>query len=602
MARNATEGASWPDLHRVRRAIVVIDVAESVRLMQEHEDDVIDRWRRFVNEVRTQLLPAHGGRLVKSLGDGLLLEFEHVAEAVAVAAELQRRVEPYNVDREPRAHIRLRCGIHEAGVVVDDLDIYGAGVNLAARLASLSSPGGIAVSAEVRDRLVPGLDPDFTDLGECFVKHLAQPIRAFAWVPPPEPSRGAGPTGAEATRQEMAHSLAVLPFVTARDDPRAELVSDVLVDSLIAALSARPELNVMSRLSSAALVGRDPLPSGFVRSLGASVALRGDCSLSGDQVRVTVELLDLRSDAVIWSADRSGRIADLVRPDNEFVVWTCASVGRELLRLDALAVSALPMPTLESHALHWGAVSLMHRSSRTDFLRVQDMLEHLIDRHGSHASPRAWMAKWHVLRTTRGLVDNPHDEARRAIDQARRAVAVDPGCALALAMEGFVHCHLRRDLETAAQRLDEACAAGPSESLAWLFRGAVHAFSDEGEAGVACVRRALALSPIDPLAYYYESLAAAAEVAAGHHQQAIELATRSLGRNAMHTSTYRTLAIAQVLAGQVDEARRTVARLLVLEPGLTIDRFRARVPAGDRPIAERFARALAEAGVPQQAG
>ena len=158
---------------------MVVDVVESVRLMQANEADVIDRWRRFVREVRTEVLPAHGGRLVKSLGDGLLLEFESVPPAVAASLEIQRRIAPYNLEREPCATIAMRIGIHIADVVVDDMDVYGSGVNLAARLGELAAPGEVVASAEARDALTEGLDADVHDLGECFVRHLVEPIRAY---------------------------------------------------------------------------------------------------------------------------------------------------------------------------------------------------------------------------------------------------------------------------------------------------------------------------------------------------------------------------------------------------------------------------------------
>src|SRR5580765_3487201 len=173
------EPIDWPELSRQRRAIVVVDVVESVRLMQANEADVIDRWRRFVNEVRTQVLPAHGGRLVKSLGDGLLLEFGTVPAAVAASLDVQRRIMPFNVGRDANAVMGLRIGVHVAEVVVDALDIYGAGVNLAARLADLAAPGEIAASAEARDALAEGVDADLHDLGECFLRRIDEPVRAY---------------------------------------------------------------------------------------------------------------------------------------------------------------------------------------------------------------------------------------------------------------------------------------------------------------------------------------------------------------------------------------------------------------------------------------
>src|SRR6185369_10494691 len=144
------------------RTVVVVDVVESVRLMEQHEDDTIRRWQSFVGEVVTQLLPPRGGRLVKSLGDGLMLEFESVPPAIQCALAMQQAIQPHNQGRPSEQWMCLRIGAHVADIVVDERDIYGSGVNLAARLATLAGPGEIVVSAEVRDGLVPGLDADVT--------------------------------------------------------------------------------------------------------------------------------------------------------------------------------------------------------------------------------------------------------------------------------------------------------------------------------------------------------------------------------------------------------------------------------------------------------
>lgn len=591
----------WPELRQQRRVIVVVDVVESVRLMQANEADVIDRWRRFVNEVRTQSLPLHGGRLVKSLGDGLLLEFEAVPAAVACAMELHRRVAPFNSGRDPAAAIRLRSGVHVADVVVDELDVYGSGVNLAARLATLAEPGETVVSAEVRDALVPGLDPAFVDLGECYLKHLDAPVRAFRLAtaaPAPLAMPGAAPRAAPLP---LSATLIVVPFSCSAETRESRVVADVIADSLISALAAWPELRVISGMSSMTLGGRGALPPGFLRALGADFALTGACQVDGDGVEVSFELVETRHGSGVWSGGRRERVSALLAPGCELIGRACSEVAAAVANIETFRASILPLPSLESHAIQIGAVAMMHRSARGEFERARDMLEHLVDRHARIAAPRAWLAKWYVLRATRGLMENPAEDARRALEQTRRALDADPGCALALAMEGFVRCHLLRDLDSASKRLAEATAIGPNEPLAWLFRGVVHAFRDEGHDAVVCTERALKLSPIDPLRYYFDSLAAAASVAASQWDRAIELAQRSLQANALHISTYRTLAIAQTLGGHQAAAEQTTQRMLALDPSFTVERFLARVPTGSSAIGLRFAQALRQAGVPQGA-
>lgn len=173
------EVGELPELKSVRRAILVVDLVESVRLIQDHEADVIDRWRRFVSEVRTQVIAPRAGRMVRHLGDGMLLEFEDPHLAMGAALDIQHAMQRYNVGRDAAACMHLRVGAHLTEIKVDELDIFGPGVNLVARLAGLAAPGAIVCSAEFKEALVPWLDAEFEDLGDCWLKHIDRPVRAY---------------------------------------------------------------------------------------------------------------------------------------------------------------------------------------------------------------------------------------------------------------------------------------------------------------------------------------------------------------------------------------------------------------------------------------
>src|SRR5678815_4668731 len=162
--------ADLPELHRERRAVLVADLVESVRLIAEDEEDAVRRWTAFLGDITSHVLAQHGGRLVKSLGDGLLLEFSTASRAVECALAMRNGIGRQNRQAPAHRAMQLRFGLHVADIVVDSLDIYGAGVNLAARLATLGRPSDIVVSAEARDQFVPGLDPELDDMGECFLK------------------------------------------------------------------------------------------------------------------------------------------------------------------------------------------------------------------------------------------------------------------------------------------------------------------------------------------------------------------------------------------------------------------------------------------------
>lgn len=586
--------SQWPELHRARRAIVVVDVVESVRLMQQHEQDVIERWRRFVNEVRTLWLPRHGGRLVKSLGDGLLMEFDRVAPALAASLDLQKALIPLNSGRSVDSMLELRTGIHAADVVIDDLDVYGSGVNLAARLCGLAEPGQIVVSAEVRDEIVPGMDADVEDLGECWLKHVDEPVRAYRII-------GATPTPAwqpTARVRSLRPTVAVIPLAVSHGTPDAALLGDALVDELIASLSRSPELTVISRLSTLSFRGRDDVVAGVRTHLHADYLVSGTLHVSLDKLRLLVELTETASGNVIWAGHLQGEVHAVFTGTDPLIGELAAQLHHSLARRQVERTRSQAFVHLDSYCLLMAAVSLLHGVSWADFERARQMLEHLIERDRHHPAPHAWLAKWHVLKVQQGWSQDMARDAQAALACTRRALDVDPQSALSLAIDGFVHCNLLKDLDTANACQEQALTANPNEPLAWLFLGLVHAFKGEGVQAQTATQRAMALSPLDPMRYFIDSLSATAALAAGQWQTAIEHARRSLRLNRTHTSTLRALTIAQVQLGLSDEARSTAATLMRLEPQLTIKRYLERSPSHGYPTGVLWSESLAAAGVP----
>ncbi|HZT55315.1 MAG TPA: adenylate/guanylate cyclase domain-containing protein [Burkholderiaceae bacterium] len=590
------EPIDWPELSRQRRAIVVVDVVESVRLMQANEADVIDRWRRFVNEVRTQVLPAHGGRLVKSLGDGLLLEFGTVPAAVAASLDVQRRIMPFNVGRDANAVMGLRIGVHVAEVVVDALDIYGAGVNLAARLADLAAPGEIAASAEARDALAEGVDADLHDLGECFLRRIDEPVRAYR-IETPDSDRSF--LALSDKPPDLTPTVAFIPPLPLDSSNANPGLGELIADGVIGRLSRNALLKVISRLSSSALKGRGLAAGEIGKLLDAAYVLSGSYTVGNQRIVVDLELCDTRSGVAVWGDRLAAPLADLIETDSVLIGAAADAVSHHVVEHALKGAMQRSLPTLSSYAVYLGALSLMHRASRTEFERAKELLDHLIDRHRRVPTPRAWLAQWYVLRLTRGWSREAASDVGLAMNQAQRAIDLDSSCGLAYAMAGFVQCHLKQDLEAADELYGQALDANPNEAIAWLFKGVLHTFKGEGPAALEASDRALSLSPLDPLRYYYYSLAASAAVAAGNYGRAIDLATRSLRSNRTHTSTYRALAMAQALSGREQEARATATQLLVLEPDFTVSGFLRRSPSGRTAAGALYADALRVAGVPE---
>ena len=590
------ESSSTPHPDRVVKAVLVMDVVESVRLIEANEEEAVQRWQRMVEQIKNEVLARHGGRLVKSLGDGLMLEFPHVQPAIAAAFAIQRASAVVNADLPASRQMLLRVGAHVGTLISDDHDVYGHGVNLAARLTTLAGPGEIVVSADVREQLTAVLDADIEDLGECYLKHVREPVRAYR-VGPPGP-RPVIETGMSMTA-DLRPAIAVIPFTARGNDPETLVLGEIVADEVISSLSRTDDMHVISRLSTTAFRDRAATLAEIGALLHANYILSGSYRVSGTQITLAAELAETKSGHIVWSDSLRAEIPGVLSGEDELVERIVLAIGAAIVTREIQRAQSQPLPTLESYTLLMGSIALMHRLSPKEFERAREMLQALIDRLPRQAIPRAWLAKWHVMRVWQGWSDDPQQDARRALDDTKRALDVDPRCSLALAIDGLVHTNLLKRLDVAADRYQQAIDANPNDSLAWLLKGTLHAFKGEGGLAVAGTTRALRLSPLDPVRYYYDSLAAAAALSADDYEGAIELARRSLRANRTHSSTLRALAVAQWQAGRAEEARATVAELMRLEPTLTVSNWIARSPTTGYETGRVWSTALRMAGVPE---
>jgi tetratricopeptide (TPR) repeat protein len=302
---------------------------------------------------------------------------------------------------------------------------------------------------------------------------------------------------------------------------------------------------------------------------------------------------------VIWGDRFNTTLAAAFDPEEPLAARIVGELTRAILQQELQLALTLPLPTLESYTVLFGAITLMHRATRDEFDRSRLMLEYLSERQGRRGAAHAWLAKWHVLRVVQGWSPDPDQEASQAMSRTRRALDANPHNALALAIAGLVHGYLHKDLDTAGRLYEDALRAGPNEPLAWLFSATRNAYLGEGALAEAAADKALRLSPLDPMRYFFDSLGATAVLASSNWPRAVELAQRSIRANRSHASTWRTLIYALVMLERVDDARAAVGELLAIEPGFTVSRFQQRFPGRDGPMAAPWARALSMAGLPE---
>lgn len=581
------------DLHATR-TLLFADVVESVRLFRQDESRAISHWLGLVDHIGADILPRCGGRLVKRMGDGILLEFDQVSSALSAAFAIHHACHRSNQGLPVERHLLLRIGIEVAEVVVLQGDVLGHGVNMAQRLTMLAGPGETVLSARAREQIIPELDGDVEDLGECYLKHVAEPIHVYRAGPP-----GVNPVvdqGFDA--RQLLPAIAVVPFETRHAGADTRLIGEALAEELIKILSRSHDLTVISRLSTSPFRSRDMTTEIIGAHLKANYIITGSYVVEGDDISLQAELAEAKSGRIIWADSLKSRVQNLIGSHSEIMDDMVYEVRSAIAVRELRRVHTQALPSLQSYTLLMAALTLMHRMSPRDFDEARHLLLTLTDRNSREPLPQAWLAKWHVLRVQQGWSPDPRQDASEALQCTRRALSSDPDCSLALAVDGIVHTTLLKRLDIASERYDKAIVSNPNESLAWLLRGTMYAFMGQGSRAMADTQWALRLSPFDPHRHFYESLAGTACLAAGQYERALRHGQRSLMANKTHTSTLRVIAIAQWRLGYADDARQTVAKLLKLDPGLTVARYLERTPAAAFETGRDWSDALRQAGLP----
>jgi class 3 adenylate cyclase/TolB-like protein len=464
--------ASAERMARRLRAMLFVDVVDSVRLIQQDQESTIQRWRNYVSEVTRDDVQQRQGRMVKALGDGMLVEFESAIDAVECALSMQARIERSEAAFPPEQRIRLRMGIHLADVIIDDLDLYGDGVNLAARLRDLGGPQEIVISAAVRDQLIDGLDVTIEDLGERHLKGMQRPVRAFrAWAPTRAERRGGGALQRAAERP----SIAVLPFRNVSGERANDFLGDLIAEDVTGDLSRQIDLFVISPLSTRPFRDRLYEPRNVADVLGVRYVLAGSMQTSGTRLRITAELTEAESGHVIWADRFEGPLTDILELQDRLSREMTKRVVPYVRQIELQRARAKRFEDLTAYERTIRAIDHLHRSSHEDYQLARDLLDSAIQLEPQYVAPRAWLAYWHVRRVGQGWSPDAKQDSVDAKRHAEAALEIDHNDPWALSVYGVVAAYLLKDLETAIARYDRALAinpsAAPGRSEQWLFPG-----------------------------------------------------------------------------------------------------------------------------------
>ncbi len=529
----------------------------------------------------------HRGRIVKTTGDGLLVEFASVVDALRCAAEMQTALAENNAPLPPDRRIAFRIGIHQGDIVVEDGDIFGDGVNVAARLEGLSEPGGICVSARVQEDAAGRLALAFEDMGDQALKNIARPVRVYrvrleSPHPNPPPHAGEGgaliPGSSPGTRVGAAEppalalpdkpSIAVLPFANMSGDPEQEYFADGMVEEIITALSRIRWLFVIARNSSFTYKGQAVDVKQVGRELGVRYVLEGSVRKGGNRVRITAQLIDALSGAHLWADRFDGSLEDVFDLQDKVAI-SVAGVIEPTLRQSEIDRARRKRPdSLDAYDLYLRALPCAFVSMPEDADKALALLGKAIELEPDYAAAHAIIAFCHEQRYLRGGLQEATRNA--ALRHARHAIAAGGDDAVALATAGFVIAVCGRDFETALTAFDRSFALSSSSALSLSFSSIVRAWKGDDAIAVEHGNRALRLSPFDPLIYLPYVGLAYAHFAAGRFEETVAAASLAIQSNPRFTVPQILHTAALGCLDRKEDAKTAVQRLIELVPGLTI--------------------------------
>jgi TolB-like protein/class 3 adenylate cyclase len=589
------------EMSRTRRlaAILAADVSGYSRLMEADEEGTLERLEMQRRELLDPRIAEHKGRIVKTTGDGLLVEFASVVDAVRCAVELQEAIAERNAGTEEGSRIEWRIGINLGDVLVEGDDLYGDGVNIASRIEALADAGGVFVSNTVYDHVHGRLPFAFEDLGEQRVKNISRPLRVYR-VRNAAPSSGpAGPAAPPALPLPGKPSIAVLPFANLSDDPQQEYFTDGMVEEIITTLSRIPLLFVIARNSTFSYKGRSVDVKQIARELGVRYVLEGSVRKSGNRVRITAQLVDATTGVQLWADRFDGLLEDVFELQDQ-VAMAVAGVIEPALRQAEIERARRKRPgSLDAYDLYLRALPHAFVLMPEDADKALPLLAKAIELEPEFAAAHALIAWCHEQRYLRGGMQ---EEARlAALHHARQAIASGGDDAAALATAGFVTAVTGHDFETALSAFDRSFALSGSSSLALGFSSIVRAWRGDDSIAVEQANRALRLSPFDPMAILPYVGLAYAHFAAGRFEEAAAAASSAAQANPRFTMPHVLQAAALSRLDRDEDARIVVRRLLELQPGINAATAVRSARYVNPESMAALRRALLRAGLPEHA-
>jgi adenylate cyclase len=555
-------------------AILAVDVAGYSRLMGVDEEGTLRNLKAHRSTLLDPNVAEHRGRIVKTTGDGLLAEFQSVVDAVRCAVEVQRGMIERNTATPEGERIEFRIGVNLGDVIVDDGDIFGDGVNIAARLEALAEPGGICLSASAHEQVRDKLDLAFEDIGEQRVKNIARPIRAYRVRPQRAPLPLAG-EGSAPTRVGVdpapalpgKPSIAVLPFQNMSGDPDQEYFADGMVEEIITALSRIRWLFVIARNSSFTYKGAVGDVKRVGRELGVRYVLEGSVRKAGGRVRISAQLVEAESGAHLWADRFDGSLEDVFDLQDKVALSVAGVIEPTLERAETRRSLQRPTADLTAYDLYLRALPEFGSWEKHRVIRALDLVDRAIALDPQYSPALALAAHSRTRIDLGNWTDDPAANRLEGVRLARRALQSGADNPIVLVNAGLALGYFGEDLDAALRLVDRALALNPSYFFGWLQSGWLHLFADRTTTAIEHFETSLRL---DPRGNRGNALAGIglAHFFSRRFDEALEKLLLALEESPSFVTGHRFLAACYAHLGRLREAREVIERLRAMNPAV----------------------------------
>ena len=557
-------------------AVLAADVAGYSRLMGRDEERTLAQLKTLRKTLVDPGIATHRGRIVKTTGDGMLVEFASAVDAARCAVAIQREMVQQNIGVSPELRIEFRIGIHVGDIIIDDNDIFGDGVNIAARLEGIAEPGGVCISDDAYRQIRGKIDVAFNDIGEQALKNITEPMHAWhIRLAGESPATRASSSAIQIQDLALPNkpSIVVLPFDNMSAEPGQDYLADGIVEAITAALSCIRSFFVIARTSAFTYKGRATNARDVGKELGVAYLLEGSVQKAGNRLRIIVQLIETEGGAHVWSSRFDGAIEDFFDLEDR-ITEQVAGALQPSIRIAEIERSRRKRPQdLGSYDFTMRAMPHVWALEKEESAKALELLEKALAIDPEYPLALSLAGWCHAQRSVYNWADDIAGSQAMARSLAERAAEMSGDDPVILAVLGAVHTFVRNH-GTARVLLERAVTLDPNAAWAWSRLGWIENYADQPQKAIGYFERALRLSPIDPMNFNnYVGIGSAHEVAQ-EYDKAAAFYRRALEERPNASWIYRNLAPVLSEAGRADEAKQAFAVLMLTYPDLTVSKFK----------------------------